>query len=157
MGLKRTILDIATFVPFAIILIAPLTPVGHVLIFGFIQRYFPNLFPSQFTERRQALMSKCARDPRSLLPSTCTAAPPSACQMRRMRNCEARCVSSELLFLHAFFESVLAEKDWFGVSFKRCSSMQRGSVEIACTFCIGRFGRSRVLVLLWRQEVIRPG
>ena len=59
-GLKRTVLDIATFFPFAIILIAPLTPVGHVLIFGFLQRYFPNLFPSQFTERRQALMSKCA-------------------------------------------------------------------------------------------------
>ena len=59
-GLKRTVLDVVTIVPFAIILIAPLTPVGHVLIFGFIQRYFPNLFPSQFTERRQALMSKCA-------------------------------------------------------------------------------------------------
>ena len=58
-GLKRTVLDVVTIVPFAIILIAPLTPVGHVLIFGFIQRYFPNLFPSQFTERRQALMSKC--------------------------------------------------------------------------------------------------
>ncbi len=57
-GLKRTVLDVVTIVPFAIILIAPLTPVGHVLIFGFIQRYFPNLFPSQFTERRQALMSK---------------------------------------------------------------------------------------------------
>ena len=60
MGLKRTVLDVVTIVPFAIILIAPLTPVGHVLIFGFIQRYFPNLFPSQFTERRQALMSKRA-------------------------------------------------------------------------------------------------
>ena len=59
-GLKRTVLDVVTIVPFAVILIAPLTPVGHVLIFGFIQRYFPNLFPSQFTERRQALMSKCA-------------------------------------------------------------------------------------------------
>ena len=31
---------------------------GHVLIFGFIQRYFPGLFPSQFTGRRQELMIK---------------------------------------------------------------------------------------------------
>ncbi len=31
---------------------------GHVLIFGFIQRYFPGLFPSQFTGRRQDLMMK---------------------------------------------------------------------------------------------------
>jgi hypothetical protein len=31
---------------------------GHVLIFGFIQRYFPGFFPSQFTGRRQDLMRK---------------------------------------------------------------------------------------------------
>ena len=47
------------FVPFAIILIAPITPVGHVLVFGFLQRYFPGFFPSQFTSRRQAQMIKC--------------------------------------------------------------------------------------------------
>ena len=46
---RRTGLDILTFIPFIIILIIPLTPVGHVLIFSFIQRYFPALFPSQFT------------------------------------------------------------------------------------------------------------
>ena len=58
-AIRRTARDLATFVPFAIILIAPLTPVGHVLIFSFLQRYFPGLFPSQFTERRQDLMTKC--------------------------------------------------------------------------------------------------
>lgn len=31
---------------------------GHVLIFGFIQRYFPGFFPSQFSSRRQELMMK---------------------------------------------------------------------------------------------------
>jgi hypothetical protein len=31
---------------------------GHVLIFGFIQRYFPGFFPSQFSSRRQDLMMK---------------------------------------------------------------------------------------------------
>jgi hypothetical protein len=56
--IRRTTLDIFTFVPFVIILIIPLTPVGHVLIFSFIQRYFPALFPSQFSQRRQELMKK---------------------------------------------------------------------------------------------------
>ncbi len=57
-ALRRTARDLLTFIPFAIILILPLTPIGHVLIFGFIQRYFPGFFPSQFTSRRQDLMVK---------------------------------------------------------------------------------------------------
>ena len=60
MALRRTARDLLTFVPFAVILIAPLTPVGHVLIFSFLQKYFPGFFPSQFTNRRQELMVKCA-------------------------------------------------------------------------------------------------
>ena len=56
--IRRTTLDIFTFVPFIIILIIPLTPIGHVLIFSFIQKYFPALFPSQFSLRRQELMKK---------------------------------------------------------------------------------------------------
>ena len=60
MALRRTARDLLTFVPFAVILIAPLTPVGHVLIFSFLQKYFPGFFPSQFTSRRQELMVKCA-------------------------------------------------------------------------------------------------
>ena len=57
-ALRRTAWDVLIFIPFSIILIAPLTPVGHVLIFGFIQRYFPNFFPSQFSTRRQELMTR---------------------------------------------------------------------------------------------------
>lgn len=56
--LRRTGRDLLTLIPFTIILIAPLTPVGHVLIFGFIQRYWPDFFPSTFTERRQSLMRR---------------------------------------------------------------------------------------------------
>ena len=33
-ALRRTAWDVLIFVPFSIILIAPLNPVGHVLIFG---------------------------------------------------------------------------------------------------------------------------
>jgi hypothetical protein len=59
-AIRRTARDLLTFVPFTVILIAPLTPVGHVLIFSFLQRYFPGFFPSQFTGRRQELMIRCA-------------------------------------------------------------------------------------------------
>mmetsp|Transcript_3730 Transcript_3730/g.5580 ORF Transcript_3730/g.5580 Transcript_3730/m.5580 type:complete len:697 (-) Transcript_3730:783-2873(-) len=54
--LRRTFKDILTFIPFVIILIIPLTPIGHVLVFGAIQRFFPDFFPSCFTERRQNLL-----------------------------------------------------------------------------------------------------
>lgn len=59
--LRRTAKDILTFIPFTIILIVPITPLGHVLVFGFIQRYFPGFFPSQFNTRRQELMMRCVR------------------------------------------------------------------------------------------------
>ena len=39
-----------------IILLIPLTPIGHVLVFGAIQRFFPDFFPSCFTEQRQNLL-----------------------------------------------------------------------------------------------------
>ena len=55
--LRRTTKDIATFVPVVIILIIPLSPVGYVFVFSFIQRFFPDFFPSAFTESRQNVMS----------------------------------------------------------------------------------------------------
>lgn len=45
-----------TFIPFVIILLIPLSPIGHVLVFGAIQRFFPDFFPSCFTEQRQNLL-----------------------------------------------------------------------------------------------------
>lgn len=51
--IQRTFKDLVTLVPFIIILIIPMTPVGHVLVFSFIQKFFPDFFPSTFTERRQ--------------------------------------------------------------------------------------------------------
>jgi len=58
LALRRTSRDLLTFPLFAAILIAPLTPVGHVLIFSFMQQYFPGLFPSQFAARRQELLQR---------------------------------------------------------------------------------------------------
>mmetsp|Transcript_46934 Transcript_46934/g.69458 ORF Transcript_46934/g.69458 Transcript_46934/m.69458 type:complete len:697 (+) Transcript_46934:227-2317(+) len=54
--LRRTFKDTITFIPVIIILIIPLSPVGHVFVFGAIQRFFPDFFPSCFTERRQNLL-----------------------------------------------------------------------------------------------------
>lgn len=53
---RRTVKDLFTFIPVIIIWIIPLTPVGHVLVFGAIQRFFPDFFPSCFTEQRQNLL-----------------------------------------------------------------------------------------------------
>jgi len=53
---RRTFKDIITFIPVVIILLIPLSPVGHVLVFGAIQRFFPDFFPSCFTEQRQNLL-----------------------------------------------------------------------------------------------------
>jgi hypothetical protein len=55
-SIRRTARDLVSFVPFIIILITPITPVGHVLVFSFLQRSFPGFIPSQFTERRQEMM-----------------------------------------------------------------------------------------------------
>lgn len=56
--LRRTAKDVVVLVPFTIILIAPITPVGHVLVFSFLQRYFPGFFPSAFSTKRQELMKR---------------------------------------------------------------------------------------------------
>ena len=56
--LRRTFKDTITFIPVVIILLIPLSPIGHVLVFGAIQRVFPDFFPSCFTERRQNLLGE---------------------------------------------------------------------------------------------------
>lgn len=56
-NVRRTFKDITNFIPFVIILIAPISPIGHVMVFGAIQRFFPEFFPTAFTERRQNLLS----------------------------------------------------------------------------------------------------
>jgi LETM1-like protein len=54
--IRRTGKDLLTLIPFTIILIVPLTPVGHVLVFSFIQRFFPDFFPSCYTDKRVNLL-----------------------------------------------------------------------------------------------------
>lgn len=52
---RRTGKDLLTLIPFTIILIIPLSPVGHVLVFSFIQRFFPEFYPSCYTDKRMNL------------------------------------------------------------------------------------------------------
>jgi len=51
-AVRRTGKDLLTLIPFTIILIIPLSPVGHVLVFTFIQRFFPEFYPSCYTDKR---------------------------------------------------------------------------------------------------------
>eukprot|EP00793_Prasinoderma_coloniale_P006506 PRCOL_00001336-RA len=53
LALRRTGTDLLALPVCTVILIIPLTPVGHVLVFSFIQKVFPGFFPSQFSEERQ--------------------------------------------------------------------------------------------------------
>ncbi|KAA8498001.1 LETM1 and EF-hand domain-containing protein anon-60Da, mitochondrial [Porphyridium purpureum] len=65
--LRRTGRDVLTLIPFTIILIIPLSPIGHVLVFSFLQRFFPDFFPSTFSERRQELMKRYELMQKSML------------------------------------------------------------------------------------------
>ena len=73
-ALRRTGKDLLVLVPFTIILIIPLSPVGHVLVFSFIQvrgfpnprrmitnvcicaficqKFFPDFYPTCYSEKR---------------------------------------------------------------------------------------------------------
>ena len=66
--LRRTVKDLVTTIPFIVILIIPLTPIGHVFVFGAIQRFFPDFFPSCYTERRQNLVKMYSAAERDRLP-----------------------------------------------------------------------------------------
>lgn len=52
----RAAKDLFVLIPFLIILLIPLSPPGHVLVFSLIMKVYPDFFPSPFTERRQNVM-----------------------------------------------------------------------------------------------------
>lgn len=59
-SIRRTARDLANLVPFIIILMVPMTPIGSVLVLSFIQNNFPKFFPSCFTDKRQNLLRLCS-------------------------------------------------------------------------------------------------
>jgi len=52
----RAAKDVFVLIPFLAILLIPLSPPGHVLVFSLIMKVYPDFFPTPFTERRQNVM-----------------------------------------------------------------------------------------------------
>ncbi|CAI7875147.1 unnamed protein product, partial [Closterium sp. NIES-53] len=50
--LKRTLTDVASVIPIGVLMLIPMTPVGHAAVLAAIQRYAPHLFPSSYNEDR---------------------------------------------------------------------------------------------------------
>ncbi|XP_072953403.1 uncharacterized protein [Typha angustifolia] len=55
-ALQRTLTDLASVVPIGILMLLPVTAVGHAAILAFIQRYVPALIPSTYSQERLDLL-----------------------------------------------------------------------------------------------------
>ncbi|OAY78101.1 LETM1 and EF-hand domain-containing protein anon-60Da, mitochondrial [Ananas comosus] len=55
-ALQRTVTDLASVVPIGILMLLPVTAVGHAAILAFIQRYVPTLIPSTYAPERLNLL-----------------------------------------------------------------------------------------------------
>ncbi|KAG2262977.1 hypothetical protein Bca52824_070056 [Brassica carinata] len=55
-ALRRTMTDLASVVPIGVLMILPVTPVGHAAILAAIQRYVPGLIPSTYGSERLNLL-----------------------------------------------------------------------------------------------------
>eukprot|EP00913_Durusdinium_trenchii_P010361 g9715.t1 len=80
--------DLLVLVPFLIILLIPLSPPGHMLVFSLIVKVYPDFVPSPFTEHRQNVMRiyneiKPVSEKRSLCPARPETGQESAKEMVR--------------------------------------------------------------------------
>ncbi|KAL6644637.1 hypothetical protein ACP70R_016245 [Stipagrostis hirtigluma subsp. patula] len=55
-ALQRTLTDLASVVPIGILMLLPVTAVGHAAILAFIQRYVPSMIPSTYGPERLDLL-----------------------------------------------------------------------------------------------------
>ncbi|TVU05484.1 hypothetical protein EJB05_48650 [Eragrostis curvula] len=55
-ALQRTLTDLASVVPIGILMLLPVTAVGHAAILAFIQRYVPSMIPSTYAPDRLDLL-----------------------------------------------------------------------------------------------------
>ncbi|KAL3895379.1 MAG: hypothetical protein SGPRY_013527, partial [Prymnesium sp.] len=84
---KRTAVDVVMLIPYAIVMIVPLTPPGHVFAFSLLNRCFPGAMPSAFTERRQDIyevytrLAAQAQQKRLVRPSSWRKRAPPSSQM----------------------------------------------------------------------------
>lgn len=56
--IKRTMLDLASVIPIGLLMLLPVTAVGHAAILAAIQRYVPSLIPSAYARERLELMQQ---------------------------------------------------------------------------------------------------
>uniref|UniRef100_A0A0V0GW50 Putative ovule protein n=2 Tax=Solanum TaxID=4107 RepID=A0A0V0GW50_SOLCH len=59
--MKRTLGDIATLVPITILMLIPVSAVGHAAMLAAIKKYVPSLIPSPFSFERLDLMKQLKR------------------------------------------------------------------------------------------------
>ncbi|KAI4370164.1 hypothetical protein MLD38_018540 [Melastoma candidum] len=56
MALKRTMTDLASVIPIGVLMLLPVTAVGHAAMLAAIQRYVPSLIPSTYGQERLGLL-----------------------------------------------------------------------------------------------------
>ncbi|CAI9766105.1 unnamed protein product [Fraxinus pennsylvanica] len=59
--MQRTLADIATLIPVTILMLLPVSAVGHAAMLAAIKRYMPSLIPSPYSSERLALMKQLKR------------------------------------------------------------------------------------------------
>ncbi|KAF8025614.1 hypothetical protein BT93_F2453 [Corymbia citriodora subsp. variegata] len=59
--LKRTLHDIATLIPVTILMLLPVSAVGHAAMIAAIKKYIPSLIPSPFSKERQDIVKQLNR------------------------------------------------------------------------------------------------
>ncbi|KAK4428126.1 hypothetical protein Salat_1581600 [Sesamum alatum] len=59
--MRRTLADIATLIPITILMLLPVSAVGHAAMFAAIKRYMPYLIPSPYLEERLNLAKQLKR------------------------------------------------------------------------------------------------
>ncbi|KAL0441501.1 UNVERIFIED_CONTAM: hypothetical protein Sradi_0089000 [Sesamum radiatum] len=59
--MRRTLSDIATLIPITILMLLPVSAVGHAAMFAAIKRYMPYLIPSPYSEERLNLAKQLKR------------------------------------------------------------------------------------------------
>ncbi|KAL6578844.1 hypothetical protein OROMI_009060 [Orobanche minor] len=59
--IKRTLSDFATLVPVVILMLLPVSAVGHAVMLAGIKKYMPCLIPSPYTSERLGLVKQLKR------------------------------------------------------------------------------------------------
>ncbi|KAL3735891.1 hypothetical protein ACJRO7_024935 [Eucalyptus globulus] len=59
--LKRTLHDIATLIPVTILMLLPVSAVGHAAMIAAIKKYMPSLIPSPYSKERQDIVKQLNR------------------------------------------------------------------------------------------------